>query len=158
MKTYRKPAANLFILLLVDQITKLWARTSLSLKGSIPVIDDFFHLTYVENRGAAFGILQGKSVVFALISISVIVMLLLYYRSQKQKEASHLKMLLYIITAIIAGAIGNLIDRTLFGFVTDFIDFNGIWKFVFNVADIYVVCATILLALYILKFDKSEES
>lgn len=156
MKLDYKLSLTVAIMLLLDQATKFWARTKLSTVETIPVLNKFFHLTYVENRGAAFGILQGKSLVFALIALVAITLLAYYYHSQKNKGSRHLALLSYIIAAIVAGALGNLIDRLAFGFVTDFIDFRGIWQFVFNVADIYVVCATFALGLYMLKYDSEN--
>ena len=143
-------------LLILDQISKYWARNFLQARGSISVIGDFFHLTYVENRGAAFGLLQGKSFIFVVATFFAIAMLSLYYYRQRKKGASRLKLLLFILLAIFAGAIGNLTDRILLGYVTDMIDVRGVWSFVFNLADIYVVCGTILLCYYILRFDKEN--
>ncbi|MGB5823252.1 MAG: signal peptidase II [Proteocatella sp.] len=143
-------------LLALDQISKFWARNILAIKGSIPVISEFLHLTYVENRGAAFGILSGKITLFLAVTALAIILLIRYANSQKDND--HARGLYLIIVFIIAGALGNLIDRAMFGFVTDMIDFRGIWKFVFNVADCYVVCGTSALIFYILKFDKTENS
>lgn len=144
----------LFLLLVgLDQVTKYWARIYLKPQGSISVIGDFLHLTYVENKGAAFGILQGQSIFFVIASILAIILLYAYYIKQKNRGAKALNFLIFIITTISAGAFGNLIDRIFLGYVTDMIDVKGIWTFVFNVADIYVVCATLLLCLYIFKFD-----
>ena len=126
------------LLLILDQLTKLWSRNVLAFSGSIPVIPDFFHLTYVENRGAAFGILSGKTTLFLAVTVLAIVLLVGYARSQR--DNSRAGFLNILVTLIIAGAVGNLIDRSVYGFVTDMIDFRGLWKFVFNVADCYVVC------------------
>lgn len=128
------------ILVAVDQITKYWARTYLAEQGSIVIIDDFLHLTYVENRGAAFGMFQGGSHIFAIMSIAVVVALIFYLKKSNADKVQY-----YMASIITAGAIGNLIDRLSLGFVTDMIDFRGIWQWVFNVADIYVVVGTILL-------------
>lgn len=140
-------------LLVIDQISKFWARNILASKGTMPIISDFFHLTYVENTGAAFGILSGKITLFLVVTTLAIVLLLKY--AKEQKDNDHVKYLYIIISFIIAGAIGNLVDRAVFGFVTDMIDFRGLWKFVFNIADCYVVCGTSALIFYILKFDKA---
>ncbi|MDO4711544.1 MAG: signal peptidase II [Peptostreptococcaceae bacterium] len=147
-----------FILLLaLDQGTKYWTRVYLRPRGSISLIGDFFHLTYVENRGAAFGILQGQAILFVIITIVAILLLYYYYIRQQNKNGKYLKFLSFILLMIAAGACGNLIDRVFLGFVTDMIDVRGIWTFVFNVADIYVVCGTILLCFYILKFDAEND-
>lgn len=149
----------IFFLFLValDQASKYWARTFLATQGTIPIIDDFLHLTYVENRGAAFGMLQGQSFLFVIITIVAIVLLYYYYLRQRNRNGEKLDLLKFILTTIAAGACGNLIDRVLLGFVTDMIDVRGIWAFVFNIADIYVVCATLFLCLYILKFDVEND-
>ncbi len=149
-------AAYFMILLTIDQLTKYWARTSLAEQQSVEIIKNFFYLTYVENRGAAFGLFQGQQIIFLFATVVAVAALLYYYFLQKKKNAVHIKSLSFIVATIIAGAVGNLIDRLLLGFVTDMIDVQGIWVFVFNVADIYVVCATILLGLYILKFDAEK--
>lgn len=143
-----------FVLLGLDQASKYWAREVLQTKGSISILGDFFHLTYVENRGAAFGLLQNQQVFFVFATCAAMILLYWYYNKQKKKQIPQLLLLRLTITAIFAGAVGNLIDRLTLGFVTDMIDVRGIWVFVFNVADIYVVCGTILLCLYILLFDK----
>lgn len=155
MKSNFKNIILLLALLLIDQVSKYFVRLELSEIESLPIIEGFFHLTYVENRGAAFGMMQGKSLLFIVATMVAIIALLVYYNIQKNNNGPHLKTLGYIILFIIAGAIGNLIDRVWLGFVTDFIDFRGIWKFVFNIADMYVVCATILLGIYVVKYDKS---
>lgn len=156
MKSSARQVLLFILLVLVDQISKYYVRLKLAAIGSLPVIQDFFHLTYVENRGAAFGMMQGKSVFFVMATFVAIIALLVYYNIQKHSNGPHIKFLGYIILFIIAGALGNLIDRMWLGFVTDFIDFRGIWQFVFNIADIYVVCATILLGIYVVKFDQSN--
>ncbi len=142
------------VLLGLDQASKFWAREVLQTKGSISILGEFFRLTYVENRGAAFGLLQGQSVLFVIATFFAIISLSYIYYLQKKKNIPHLAYLKYILAMIFAGAVGNLIDRLTLGFVTDMIDVRGIWIFVFNVADIYVVCGTILLCAYILYYDK----
>lgn len=144
------------LLLSIDQASKLWARNSLADIGSIPIIENFLHLTYVENRGAAFGMLHGKIILFLIATIIAILLLIKYAHSQKQNK--HSKYLNIIVAFIIAGAMGNLIDRAFLGFVTDMIDFRGIWVFVFNIADCYVVCGTLALMYYMFRFDSQFEN
>lgn len=144
---------GVIILVLLDQGTKYWARTILQPQQSIALIPNFFHLTYVENRGAAFGILQGQAIFFSIVTIVAMILLIGYYKKQKKRGAQQLRLLKAIISVILSGAIGNLVDRIFFGFVTDMIDVRGIWSFVFNVADIYVVCGILILSLYIFKYD-----
>ena len=135
------------ILIIIDQAIKWISRTKLTKFESYPVIDGFFHFTYVENRGAAFGMLQNKTWFFVLITF-VVVGYMIYFTKKNKNIDKKLTLVLSIITA---GAIGNLIDRIWLGFVVDMFDFRGIWQFVFNFADICVVVGGILLIFLIIK-------
>lgn len=136
-------------MIVLDQVTKYYARIRLRPVGTIPVIKDFFHLTYLENRGAAFGMFQGQKVLFALLTLVIVSALL--FHILKNRGNVFLKI---TGTLIIIGAIGNLIDRLVLGYVVDFIDFRGIWKYVFNVADIFVVVGTAGLMVEMLYEEK----
>lgn len=157
MRSHVKSIVFLAVLVMLDQWSKYVARVYLAQVATVPILSNFLHLTYVENRGAAFGIMQGQSMLLGAATAVAIASLLVYYNIQKNNQGAHITALRFIVLTIIAGAIGNLIDRIWLGFVTDFIDFRGIWQFVFNIADIYVVCAILLLGAYIVKFDKSNE-
>lgn len=141
--------AILVTVILLDQITKYFAYVYLQPQNTIPVINKIFYLTYVENRGAAFGILQNK--VWFLAAITAVVIIAAVYYVYKTPQMS--SMMKYSIALIVAGAVGNLIDRIRLGYVIDFFDFV-VWP-VFNVADSAVVVGTILLA-YILLLDKEK--
>ncbi|MGL5314096.1 MAG: signal peptidase II [Peptostreptococcaceae bacterium] len=146
---------ELIIVLLIgiDQLSKLWAVNSLKEIGSIPIIENVFHLTYVENRGAAFGMLQNNQIIFVVVALVASVYGLYYLHTKKVNLVGKAGILL-----IIAGAIGNAIDRVRLGFVVDYFDFRIIWEYVFNIADIFVVVGTILLCIYIIFYeDKKEE-
>ncbi|SHJ57683.1 signal peptidase II [Tepidibacter formicigenes] len=131
----------LIILLIgLDQITKYFALKYLSQIGSISIIENIFNLTYVENKGAAFGILQNQKWFFVLVATSVVIFIL-YYLFYNKKLSIYTRISLILI---LSGAIGNLIDRVRLNFVVDFFDFI-IWP-VFNMADIYVVVGGILLS------------
>lgn len=146
---------ELIIVLLIgiDQLSKLWAVNYLKEIGSIPIIENVFHLTYVENRGAAFGILQNNQTIFIIVAIVASIYGLYYLHTKKVNLVGKTGVLL-----IIAGAIGNAIDRVRLGFVVDYFDFRIIWEYVFNVADVFVVVGTILLCVYIIFYeDKKEE-
>jgi signal peptidase II len=110
------------------------------------LIPKVFHFTYVENRGAAFGILQNQRWFF--ISITMIVMLVIVYYMYTHSNGSLL--LTIALSMILGGAIGNFIDRVRLGYVVDMFHFTLIDYPVFNVADSFVVIGTILLAYYIL--------
>ena len=133
------------ILIGLDQIIKYWALNFLKEVNSIPVINNIFSLTYVENRGAAFGMLQNNQSIFILVAAVASCFGLYYLHSKKVNNLGKIGILL-----VISGAIGNLIDRVRLGFVVDYLDFHIIWSYVFNLADCFVVVGTILLCLYII--------
>jgi len=139
----------ILFLILVDQVSKIKIESLLKTGGSVPVIDGFFNLTYVQNRGAAFGLFQDKQTVFIMVAVLVVVLGLAYIHKSKATRLAKLS-----ISFIIAGAVGNVIDRSRLGYVIDFFDFKFIWNYVFNFADVLVVVGTFLLAIYILFFDK----
>ena len=144
---------ELIILLLIgiDQLSKMWVLDSLNKIGSIPIIDDVFHLTYVENRGAAFGMLQDNQIIFIAVAIIVSIFGLYYLHAKKLNLLGKTSIIL-----ITAGSIGNLIDRVRLGFVVDYFDFRFIWEYVFNIADVFVVVGTIILCIYILFFEEGK--
>lgn len=126
-----------------DRVSKVICRQYLRPLGSIPVIKGVFHLTYVENTGAAFGMLQGNT--WFLILTSVLVSAVVAYLIWKVKPENR-----YVKTSlalILGGALGNLVDRVLLGYVVDFLDFR-IWP-VFNIADSCVVVGAILLGYFV---------
>lgn len=145
---------ELIIVLLIgiDQISKVWALNYLKEMSSIPIIKDVFHLTYVENRGAAFGMLQNNQSIFIIVALTASVFGLYYLHTKKVNILSKTGIIL-----IIAGAIGNLIDRVRLGFVVDYFDFRFIWEYVFNVADVFVVVGTIVLCIYIIFFEEEKQ-
>ncbi|NFD78582.1 signal peptidase II [Clostridium botulinum] len=134
----------------LDRISKIWALNTLASGKDIVVIKNLFTFSYLENRGAAFGIFQNRLIFLSLIT--AIVILGVVYFIVKYKPTS--KLLKISLSLIISGAIGNLIDRIYYKFVVDFImlHYKDVYYFpTFNVADMLVVIGTILLAIYILK-------
>ena len=138
-------------IILLDQIVKLIVRCSMYIGQSIPVIKDIFHITYVQNRGAAFNMLDGKSLVLILVPAIAIAIGVWYM----EKHLEEHWILLVSLVLVIAGGIGNLIDRCFMGFVTDMFDFR-IWP-VFNIADIAVCVGAGLLILYTFAFYEEKE-
>lgn len=138
-------------LIAIDQISKYLAVNYLPNIGSIPIIKNIFHLTYVENRGAAFGMFQNNQIIFIVVAIAACVFGL-YYLYKKDLNILGKS----AIILIISGALGNLIDRIRLGFVVDYFDFRVIWDYVFNVADVFVVVGTILLCVYIIFFENDK--
>lgn len=148
----------LFILALVgiDQYTKCLAVKYL-VGNSINIIDGVFQLTYVENTGAAFGVLKGGIVIFTVITI--IVLALIIYAYFKYLRDDKFKALRILSIFIIAGAIGNFIDRIVNGYVVDFMRITFIDFPVFNVADLYVSwSAVIVFILMIFKYKDTDFS
>ncbi len=139
-----------------DQLSKYWATEVLKNGESIKIIGNFLRLTYAENRGAAFSILQNQRVFFLIITIIMLIILgIVYFTNRNLSKLSRLSMAM-----IAGGAIGNFIDRYRMGYVIDFIDvrFGTFYNFpVFNIADSFVVCGTILMVILIL-FNKFETS
>ena len=139
----------------LDQITKYLAVLYLKEKAAIPIIPEIFELFYLENHGAAFGILQGQKIF--LIAVTAATMILLAYLYIRIPEDKHYLYVRMIILLLISGAIGNFIDRCLHDYVIDFFYFKLIDFPVFNVADIYVTVATVLLVLLFCFYYKEED-
>lgn len=139
-----------FIILIIDQVTKFFA---LNLRDGkvIYLIDEFLKFKYLENRGAAFGILQNQKWLLSLVSIAVIIYLIYFYFKYKNRLSSIYRVTLGLI---LGGAIGNLIDRMVRNFVVDFISVtfpNGYNFPIFNVADMAIVIGVILILILTIK-------
>lgn len=130
--------------LVIDRLTKIYAVNNLMEKN---INGKLFNLTYLENRGAAFGILQDKRSVFIILT-SAIVIYLLYYFVKNIKTSP--RILNLSLALIISGAIGNFYDRLIQGYVVDFIEFSFVKFPVFNVADILVTIGCALMIIYII--------
>ncbi|NLL71331.1 MAG: signal peptidase II [Epulopiscium sp.] len=144
---------TIILLVIIDQLTKYLAIIYLKPIGTIPCIQEIFHFTFVENRGAAFGILQNKTWFFIITTLFILLGMIYYYFTLPSTQ--EYRWIRISLILIIAGAIGNLIDRIKQGYVIDFFDFRLIQFPVFNVADCYVVIGTFLLA-YLLLFVIKE--
>lgn len=130
---------------LLDQATKFWIQSRMTTGESWPVIGGFFHITYILNAGAAFGILENKTWFFIGVAILLIAGMAYVY----PKLPADKPLLKFGAGLLTGGAVGNLIDRIRLGSVVDFFDFR-IWP-VFNVADICIVCGVACL-IYVLMF------
>jgi len=134
------------IVFILDRWTKYLVVENIALGQTLPVIKDFFHLTYILNPGAAFGLFAEKP--WPLIIISVIILLLiLYLQYSLGKDNLWLSIAFGLV---IGGALGNFLDRIQTGLVVDFIDFRGIWSYIFNLADAAIVIAMFILVWQIL--------
>jgi signal peptidase II len=134
-----------------DQISKHMVKLTLEPFQSIPIINNFFDITYVQNTGAAFSILRGQMLFFYITSTMVIATLI-YILTKISADKHGLR---FVFCLILGGAIGNLIDRLRFGYVIDFLDFK-VWP-VFNIADIAIVVGVAVLVYLILFKDELLE-
>lgn len=127
----------IFIIFLIDQITKIIISNNINLNGSVTVIKNFFSLTYVKNTGAAFGFFSGKTLLITIISVFIFVYLLM----ELIKNKSNIKIINLSFSFILGGLIGNLYDRIVLGYVRDFMDFTIFNKgfAIFNIGDAFIV-------------------
>lgn len=139
-------------LVFLDQLSK-WLAV-IYLEGNAPFyfIPGFLRFSYVENRGAAFGMLADNRWVFLILSSLTIICLIVFMFVSKPK----CRMERVGLALILAGGIGNMIDRVFLGYVIDFIDFYSIWNYVFNIADSCVCIGVALLILYVIKLSIDE--
>lgn len=143
------------LIIILDQISKLLAVKYLQGSASYIIKKNFFELTYVENYGAAFGILQDRRTFFIIMTLAVVIGIAFFIINNYYAMNGFLKVGLAIL---LGGAIGNFIDRIRLGYVIDFISFKFINKYhfpVFNIADIFIVLGTGLILILVL-FDKYE--
>ena len=145
----------ILILVGADQLSK-YLIDSYMLEGeTLPIINDFFHLTYVKNRGIAFGMFQGKLDIISIATIIAIVAIA-YYLYKERNKLSMIEKMGFIY--ILAGAIGNMIDRAFRGFVVDMVDFRGVWSYVFNLADVWINIGVVFVLLDKLILRKKRET
>ena len=142
------------IRLIIDQIVKILVSNYLILGQTIKIINNFFYLTYVQNKGAAFSILIGYR--YILIIITFIFLYYLHKCIKKQKSFNKLEIISYGL--LLGGIIGNLIDRIIYGYVIDYFDFM-IFNYnfpIFNLADSFIVIGCIILVIN--SYLKGEDS
>lgn len=144
-----------FVIVVLDQLSKYAAIKHLKEAIPITIIPNFFRLTYVENYGAAFGILQNRKWFFIIITCAVVICLTFFLIKYYYK----INFLMRIgLGMLLGGTIGNFIDRVRFGYVVDFFSFRLFNRYefpVFNIADIAIVIGTIIILILIL-FDRYE--
>ncbi len=141
----------------LDQLSKWYITSTMSLHASYPVIDGFFNITYVRNPGAAFGFLANAAPLFRsvfLIAVSAAAIAMILWFLAKNKTAAML--LTFALSLILGGAVGNLLDRIRFGDVVDFLDFYvASWHWpAFNVADSAISIGAVLLIVEMLRRKK----
>lgn len=135
-------------LTILDIVSKLIIKNTLSLYQSVKIIPNFFNITYVENDGAAFSILRGKQLLLCIIAIIALFGIINYLKKEK---LNNLKIIYYSL--IISGIIGNLFDRIIYNYVIDFIDIN-IFNYqipIFNLADSFICIGVFLIIIETIK-------
>lgn len=155
VKRYLIGIISVLLLVVFDQYTKYLAVIKLKDKDPFILIDGVLQFNYLENTGAAWGILSGKKILFVIITSLILIFLIYFFvKMPLEKKYNPLKVLTIIL---IAGAIGNLIDRIRLNYVVDFIYFNLINFPIFNIADCYVTVSVILLIiLYSFKYNDND--
>lgn len=146
-----------WLLVLLDQYTKYLAVLHLKEKNPLVLWSGVFELFYSENRGAAFGMLQGRQVFFFVIGILVLAAAAYCMWQIPSWKDLHYCWLSLCIILITAGAVGNMVDRIIQGYVVDFLYFRLIDFPIFNVADIYVTTATAALFLLMMFYYTDED-
>ena len=143
------------ILVLADQLTKVASVNNLKGKDPFVLINNILEFYYLENTGTAWGLFGGARTFFLILTVIILIaVLFLVYRMPYTKKYMPLHIILIFITS---GAVGNFIDRLLYGYVRDFIYFKAINFPIFNVADIYVTVSMFLLVFFVLfKYDEED--
>ena len=136
-----------------DQLTKYLTVQSIPLGESIPALPGIFRLTYVQNTGAAFSMLEGQRWLFFVITFVFLVLVVLCVKNKWVKSKGSLLSL----AAITGGAVGNLLDRAILGYVVDMIDVEFMEFAVFNVADCFITCGAVALILCVFLEDRKEK-
>ena len=138
-------------LISLDQAVKHFIRGHMSTGDSIPVIEGILHITYINNSGGAFSILQGQTAVLLIVPAVLTIAIILFIHT-KRKSGQHV--LLLSLSLISGGGMGNFIDRARMGYVVDFIDFRVFP--IFNAADIFVCCGCGLMIIYMIFFERRQ--
>lgn len=143
-----------FMLIVIDQVTKWIVVNQISYGKSISILPNFFKLTYVKNTGAAWSLFMGNQVL--LITMTLTVLIFFFFYLYKKETINKVDVLIY--GGLLGGIFGNLLDRIRLNYVIDFLDFT-IFRYnfpVFNVADIFIVFAGIILIIKIFKEGDSS--
>lgn len=139
------------MILIADQVTKFLTVAKIPLYGKVDFLPGIVSLTYVQNDGAAFSMLEGQQWLFAVV-FAVFAAFIIWEFSKKRLPFTTFER--FCIVAVFAGGLGNMIDRLRLGYVVDMIATDFINFPVFNVADIFITCGCILLMLHLIFFNK----
>ena len=156
MKKYKKIYLILFLSVLLDQIIKILVSYNMNSGESINIINNFFSITYAKNIGAAWSMFSGARIILILlgiVAINVIFFFFIFNKELNKKEQ-------FLYSILMGGILGNIIDRVVYGYVIDYLDFKifGYNYPIFNVADIFIVVSIILIIIFSFKGKKNEIS
>ena len=142
---------GVLLVILADQVSKVWVASNMELGESIPVINRIFHITYIQNPNSAFGLFRFSNKTFIIIGLIVILVGIFFLL----RLAKTHKLVFYSFILLLGGSLGNLIDRFRIGSVIDFLDFR-IWP-IFNIADSSLNIGIFLLLIHFLFQQKVEQ-
>lgn len=136
-----------------DQLTKYLTVLHIPLGGNVPVLPGIVHLTYTQNTGAAFSMLAGQRWLFLVITAVFLALVVVCVLKKWLKSRASL----FALAAVTGGAVGNLIDRVLQGYVVDMIEVEFVRFAVFNVADCFITCGAVALVIFVFLEDRKEK-
>ena len=144
------------VFLIIDVVSKLVVSNLMDVNDSLMIIKDFFYITYVRNTGAAWSIFAGETL--GLVVVSLIIISLIVYYILKNKPKTTIEKIGY--SMVLGGAIGNLIDRIVYGYVIDFFDIYifGYDYPIFNLADSFILVGVVLLMIHTWRWKDGNES
>lgn len=145
----------IILLVVADQIVKYYATVNLESNGSIVILEGILQLTYLKNTGGILGVLHDQSLF--IVFIAVILVLIVIYFLSRLPDKPKFNIMHIVISCMLAGGLGNLIDRIRFGYVIDFIYFIGIDFPIFNCADILISVSSVVLILLLILFYKEKD-
>ena len=145
---------GIFIIAILDQTAKLFAAGLLPSVKTVSLIENVFHLTYVENTGAGFGVFSGYTWILTALTVLVILAVVIYMTVKRPKN----KIFVTALTFMMGGAVGNVVDRIRLGYVIDFFDFRLINFPVFNVADCFITVGAVLFVIYVIFLSDKKEN
>ncbi|MCI8285527.1 MAG: signal peptidase II [Firmicutes bacterium] len=140
------------VIVAIDQALKFLVVNNLGMAAEIPVINDFFYINCIENHGIAMGMLANRQSFVIIFTGIMMLAILIYIFINRKKEK---KWMLVILSVIVGGGIGNIIDRIRLNYVIDYIDFR-IWPYIFNFADICVVLGCFALFIFVFMDARKE--
>lgn len=139
-------------IVLIDQLTKLWVVANIGLGGFLPGFNKVFHLTYYQNDGAAFSMLEGQQWLFAILFVALTAAIIWDFWKKSLPFTTFER---WCIAAVWAGGLGNMIDRVRLGYVIDMIEVDFMNFAIFNVADCFITCGCIALMVSLVFFNRN---